>query len=102
MKMYIVLKESVELGLAVNAVGHGVLKAHLQWEKEEGYQKWLKNSFKKATCIANDKEFEALKKEGNFLIITESALGHAEVALVFFPLEKELQPKGLRFLRLLK
>lgn len=102
MKMYIVLKESIPLGIAVNAVWHSILAAHKKWEQEPEYQEWLNKSFKKATCIANDKEFEALKKDGKFIVITESALNHQEVALIFYPLEKDQGPKGLRFLRLLK
>ncbi len=102
MRMVIVAKESIPLGFRVNSIAHGVLMAHLEWEKEPQYQEWLKNSFKKVSCVANDKEFEALKKQGRFIVVQESALDKAEVVLVFFPDTKENLPKGLSFLRLLK
>jgi hypothetical protein len=100
--MYIILKDSIPLGIAVNSALHSILIAHKEWSQEEKYNQWLNHSFKKATCLASEKEFESIKKLGKHLVVTESALNHQEVALIFFPMEKEEIPKGMKFLRLLK
>ncbi|WP_228442098.1 hypothetical protein [Chryseobacterium nematophagum] len=54
--------------------------------------------FKKVVCIANDNEFEELKKEADFIVLTESSLDHKEVSLAFCP--REEYPKKFRFLKM--
>lgn len=89
MKMYILVKETVPLGLAVNAVGHASLSCYLDYEKDEVTQQWLKESFKKVTCVVSEQEFEEAKgRSEEKTIITESDYDNNEVAIAFKPRNK--------------
>lgn len=100
MKMYIVIKEWVPTGHALNTAAHAGLIGWLEFQEREDTQIWLKESFKKVTCMASDEEFEELKKLENVKVITESRLDHDEVAVVLAP-RKEWPPimKTLRLWR---
>jgi len=100
MKMYLLLKDFMDVGHAVNSAGHGVLIAHVKWNGDRQYDNWLKNSFRKVSCMVNDKEFENAKKYDDYVIITEMAFDGAEVGLVFKP--REEWPKPFKFFRLYK
>ena len=84
MKMYIFVKKSLKSHKVVG-VAHGVLIAHLKFSDNPDYQDWLKNSFKKVICEVTDEEFELLKTNENYIVVTESTLGHMETSLVFCP-----------------
>lgn len=97
LKIYIVIKESAPSGIAVNSVAHASLIAHLKWEKEELYQAWLKNSFKKFSCVVSDEEFNRLKQEyPDCIVVTESKLDHAEICLVIKPSSGDKRLKYLK------
>lgn len=98
MKMYILVKESIELGYAMTAVAHASLIGHLKFSSDAEYQEWLSKSFKKVVCMVNDSEFERAKTFEDCAVVTESALGGAEVALVCKPRKK--CPNEFRFYRL--
>ena len=51
-------------------------------------------------CKVNEKEFENAKSVKKKVVITESALGDAEVAIAFSP--REEWPKMFKFFRLYK
>lgn len=85
MKMYILLKDSVPLGFAINSIGHGVLMAHFKWQKDEDYLIWLELSFKKVTCKVDLETFDKFKQFPDHVIVTESRLSNEEIALVFKP-----------------
>lgn len=85
MKMYILLKDSIPLGIAINSLGHGVLIAHLTWDKDEEYLAWLQNSFKKVTCKVDFTVFEKFKQFPHNIVVTESRLAGEETALIFKP-----------------
>jgi hypothetical protein len=80
-------------------VAHGVLIAHLKFQNEPEYQKWLEHSFRKVVCEVSDKEFDDLKSEPGHVIVTESSLNGMEIALVFCP--RENWPKKFKFFSLL-
>ena len=61
-------------------------------------QEWVAGPFYKVVCKVNDAEFEKAKEVGDFVVITESALGHVEVALGLKPRSK--WSTRFRFLRL--
>lgn len=82
--MYLFVKASLPSHKMV-AVAHGVLIAHLKFIKDEIYCDWLANSFRKVVCEVSDQEFEQLKLEQDYALVTESALNGGEVALVFKP-----------------
>lgn len=90
MKMYILVREDVPLGIAMNAVGHASLKCYLEFKDHPDMQDWLKNSFKKVTCKVSDEEMgrAALSvaiADGDYVEITESALDGESVAIAFRP-----------------
>ena len=100
MKAYILVKESVPLGLAVVAVAHASLAMYLKFQDTPEVKEWLSGPFRKVVCLANFVEFEQAKGAGDYVIMTESALDNQEVALAFKP--RAEWPKSFKFLRLFK
>lgn len=88
MKMYILVRDSVPLGYAINGVGHATLACFLKFAGHRDMQRWLADSFRKVTCKVNDEELAAaLSAVGTdqCVIITESVIGHQTVAVAFCP-----------------
>lgn len=61
-------------------------------------KKWIDGIFRKVVCTANEMEFESLKNETDFVLLTESALNNQEVALAFSP--REEYPKKFKYLKM--
>lgn len=99
MKMYIVIKDTVPLGIAVNAAAHASLIGYLEFQHLPEVQEWLKHSFKKVVVTANKKEFDNCKQLPNMKVVTESTLDGMEVAVVLSP--RKDWPNCVKFLRLL-
>lgn len=95
MKMYILIKQSVPLGLAMVAAAHASLAAYLRFKDSPEVAAWLAGPFKKAVCKVDDAAFTAAKAAGDLVVITESTLDHAEVALAFKP--REDWPRAFKF-----
>jgi hypothetical protein len=91
MKMYIAIKEWVPTGHSLNTAAHAGLIGWMEFQHLPEVQEWLKDSFKKVTCVVSDEEFAELKKIENSKVITESRLGHEEVGIVLAP-RKEWPP----------
>ena len=85
MKMYILVKDSVPLGLAMVAVAHASLAAYLKFRDTPEVGQWLSGSFRKVVCKVTDVQFEAAKAEPDYVVLTESALENQAVALAFRP-----------------
>lgn len=100
MKMYILIKDDVPLGFAMVAVAHASLAGYLKFQDSPEVKEWLSGPFFKAVCKVNAKEFENAKEVPDHLVLTESALGNREVAIVLKP--REEWPKMFKFLRLYK
>jgi hypothetical protein len=100
LKMYILILDWVDLGHAINSVGHAGLMGYLEWEHEPIMKEWLANSFRKVTCKVNQKEFEHAKEFDDYQIITELAFDGKEVGLVFKP--RYEWPKFFKYLKLYK
>lgn len=100
MKMYILVRDDVPLGFAMVAVAHASLAGYLEFRDSPEVRDWLSGPFFKAVCKANAKEFENAKQVADHVLLTESALGNREVALVFKP--REEWPKMFKYLRLYK
>jgi hypothetical protein len=98
MKMYILIKESVPVGLAMVAAAHASLAAYLQFQHAPEVRDWLAGPFFKAVCKVSDEEFERAKECPYHVVLTESSLGGAEVALAFKP--REEWPRAFKFFRL--
>lgn len=98
MKMYILIKESVPLGLAMTAAAHASLATYLKFKETPEIAEWLAGPFRKAICKVTDEEFEMAKGCEDGVILTEAALDHQEVAIAFRP--RQEWPKAFKFFRL--
>ena len=98
MKMYILVKESVPVGFAVLATAHASLACYLKFRDSPEVKAWLAGPFYKVVCRVTDAEFEAAKQFEEHLMLTESALNGAEVAIAFRP--RAEWPKAFKFYRL--
>jgi hypothetical protein len=106
LKMYILLKDSIDVGHAVNSCAHAGMMAAKEWPggSDPIMDEWYSTSFRKVTCKVSDEEFERAKgllPQGiEWFAVTEMAFDGKEVALVFRP-QREW-PKFFKFLRLYK
>lgn len=102
LKMYILVKRSVPIGLGVNAVGHTSLATYLKFKDDHVLQAWLASKhFRKVTCVVSDREFEKAKEYSDYVIMTENALSgtpNDEIAIGFKP--REEWPEFFKSLRL--
>ena len=96
--MYILVRDDIPLGFAMVAVAHASLAGYLRFQDEPEVREWLSGPFFKEVCKVNAKEFENAKQVADHLVLTESALGDQEVAIVFKP--RHEWPKMFKFLRL--
>lgn len=100
LKMYILILDWVDVGHAINSVGHAGLMGYLRWKHDPIMDEWLGNSFRKVTCKITTDEFERALKFDDFEIITELAFDGREVGLVFKP--RYEWPKFFKYLKLYK
>ncbi len=98
MKMYILVRDDVPLGFAMVAVAHASLAGYLEFQETEEVKEWLAGPFFKAVCKVNAKEFENAKTVPDHVVLTESALDHREVAIVFKP--RQEWPRMFKFFKL--
>ena len=94
MKMYLLVRRSVPIGFALVAVAHASLAAYLKFRDHPDVAAWLAGPFRKVICAVSDEEFEAAKRTDDSVVITESALGGAEVAIAFRP--RSVWPESFR------
>lgn len=83
--MYILIPDDIPLGHAINSAAHAGLACYLKFRNETEMQQWLDKSFRKVTVKVTRAEFEAAKEHHGWVLLTESALDHKEVALAFKP-----------------
>jgi hypothetical protein len=98
MKMYIIVKNNVPDKLVPVITAHASLACYKKYEDNEDMIKWINGVFKKVVCIASNIEFDGLKKETDFIALTESSLDNREVSLAFCP--REEYPKKFKFLKM--
>lgn len=99
MKMYILVRDDIPLGFAMVAVAHAALAAYLKFQHTDEVARWLDpGPFFKVVCKVSSAEFEKAKLVEDYVVLTESTLGHCEVAIAFRP--RQEWPKMFRFLRL--
>jgi peptidyl-tRNA hydrolase len=99
-KMYILVRESVPTGYAILAAAHASVACYLKFRASPEVAAWLSGPFYKVVCRVSDTEFEASKELEDHVVLTESALDGAEVAIAFKP--REEWPKPFKFYRLYK
>lgn len=102
MKMYICIKDSTPVGMAMNAAAHAGLMCHLEFNTDEDYADWLAKSFKKVTCSVTPAEFAMLKNVNDHIIVTESRMDNAELAIVLKPRHDNEWPEFVNLLKLWK
>lgn len=84
--MYILVPDDVKTGFAVNGVAHASVVCFMKFMANRDMQKWLADSFKKVTCkVSRDELGEAIAAADDYVVITESAIGHETVAVAFCP-----------------
>jgi len=98
--MYILVKESVPLGLAMAGACHAAVACNNRFRDTEEVKAWLDGTFYKVVCVVNDSEFEKSKQCEDNVVLMESVIGGAEVAMAFKP--REDWTKCFRFFRLYK
>ena len=84
-KMYIIIKDWVPTGHALNTAAHAGLIGYLKFKHLPETEEWLKYSWKKVTCVVTDEEFEQLLEVENHYVLTESRLDGEVVGAVFAP-----------------
>lgn len=93
-KMYILVRDSVPLGHAVNSAAHASLSCYLKFQSDFQMQLWMLESFRKVSCIVTDEEFEYAKTLGHdHIVFVENDLpgpngreeDGMETALAFLP-----------------
>lgn len=102
MRMYILVRDDVPLGLAMAAVGHATLACYLKFKDQPETQTWLDTSFRKCVCRVNAKQFNNAKAFPQHVVVTESALAGVETALAFMPRSDADWPKDFKFYPLYK
>ena len=97
--MYILVKKSIPLGLAMNSAAHASLACFREYEDNRMMQAWIDSPhFRKATCWVDDNDFEKAKTFDKHIVMTENSLGGEETAIAFCP--REEWPKFFNFLQL--
>lgn len=96
--MYILVREAVPVGNAIVAVAHASLAAYLRFKDSPEVAEWLSGPFYKTVCMVNEREFELAKECPDHVVMMESSLGGAEVAIAFRP--RMEWPKAFKFFRL--
>jgi len=85
-KMYILVRDSMPMGIQANSVAHAALGCYLKFKEHPSVDEWLQYSFRKVTCEVTDEEFKAAKLEADdWVLITEDTMGGAEIAIAFRP-----------------
>lgn len=100
MKMYVLVKDSVPLGFAVLAAAHASLACYLKFQEHPDVAEWLAGPFYKVVCRVSDADFERAKEVEDHVVLNESALDGAEVAVAFRP--RAEWPKMFRFFALFR
>lgn len=102
MKMYIAVLDEFPDYMVPTLVAHSVLAAHIKFQEDPNYQKWLTESFKKCVVRVNQREFDKIAA------LDKVHLGHENSTLearkscaVVCPIPGE-QPNVLKFAKLWK
>lgn len=109
-RMYILVRESIPLGKAINSVAHGAIGANDLWMDMEDYRGWKAYSYRKITCKVSDRELEIVYKSMKehdipYLEQTENSLNGEHTLTVVFPIDRrrtESDLKPFNYLRLYK
>ena len=102
-KLYIAVLDEFPDYMTPTLVAHAILGAHLKFQSNEYYNKWLAESFRKVVVRVNQKEFDKIAA------LPEVYLGHENNTLegrkscaVVCPMPNEELPNVLKFAKLWK
>lgn len=102
MKMYIAVLDEFPDYMTPTLVAHGVLAAHLEFQDNINYVRWLNYSFKKCVVRVNQKEFDKIAALPLVYLAHENnTLSGKKSCAVVCPIEGE-QPNVLKFANLWK
>lgn len=101
MKLYIAVLDEFPDYMTPTLVAHSVLSAHIKFQEDPIYQKWLNESFKKCVVRVNNKEFEKISKLNVHLGHEIHTLEGKKSCAVVCPFEGEI-PNVLKFAKLWK
>jgi len=107
-KVYVLIKDWVDTGHAVNTACHAGAMIAKNWPRRAPQERlydpvineWWDTSFRKVTCKVTEQQFEKAKEYADWFPVTEMAFDNKEVALVFKP--REEWPRFFKFLTLWK
>jgi len=100
MKLYIAVLDEFPDYMTPTLVAHSMLSAHLKFQDDPSYQKWLTESFKKCVLRVNQREFDKIAVLPNVHLGHENnTLGGKKSCAVICPIDGEY-PNVLKFARL--
>jgi len=100
MKLYIAVLDEFPTFMTPTLVAHAVLGAHMQFEHDPEYHKWLTESFKKCVVKVNKKEFDKISQLPKvYLGFEKNTLEGRNSCAIVCPTEGEL-PNVLKFAKL--
>lgn len=100
MKLYIAVLDEFPDYMTPTLVAHSTLAAHLKFQNDPEYQKWLQDSFKKCVLRVNQKEFDRISSLPKVHLGHESStLEGRKSCVVVCPQSDEL-PNVLKFAKL--
>ena len=100
LKMYVLIKDWVDVGHAVNSACHaGAMIRKRGWPDDDPVmEEWYATSFRKVTCKVTEEQFEKAKEYDDWFTVEEMAFDGKEVILVFKP--RREWPRFFNFLKL--
>ncbi len=103
MKLYIAVLDEFPDYMVPTLVAHAVLGAHLKFQDDGHYNKWLTHSFKKCVVRVNQKEFDKIAELPDVYLAHENTTleGRKSCAVTFTKLTQEI-PNVLKFAKLWK
>lgn len=103
MRLYIAVLDEVPDFIVPTLVAHTMLAAHIKFEKNEEYQNWLNNSFRKCVVSVNRKEFLRISEIENVYLGHENkTLNAGKSCAITIPVDDNKLPNVLKFAKLWK
>ena len=98
LKMYIAVLDQVPDFMVPTLVAHSVINAHIEFEDNDVYKEWLKDSFKKVTVRVNEKEFKKITElEDVWLGHENTTLDARKSCAVVLPMADEDRPNVIKY-----
>lgn len=99
LRMYILVKKSIPLGVGIVSVAHAPVMLMQKYRDDELLKEWLETSFRKVVCWVSDEEFEKYKNMDRSIIVSESKFDDKETAIALCP--RKEWPKAFHYFMLM-